>query len=627
MKERLARWLTSLSAKYIALFALLVGVPVVATSVYLLYSSYQDNKRALIRLQQEKAKSVAVTIDQFLTDLTDNIRSVNARYVSLPALGAVLKPLLGSNATTAFYIDVGGRKTLARSGGELFRLKGDFSHEPSVERAHANGVYFGPVYAPEGLGRPGRAMQVAVEERGQFLPGSAGAGVVGVTLELGAIQDLVSHTRLGTSGYVYAVDSKGGPVAYPSSAAFKLRSLALPQVKKALASSSRVGSTVGSDFRRQKVLSAWATVEAVHGVPIGWKVFVEQPESEAFAPIRGKIWRTALLLAGFLATGIGLSVLLPRRLVRPIKRIQTAAARIGAGAYEERIELDRRDELGGLADELNRMAASLQALVKGLEQKVEERTQELQQALAALSQKSRQLEVASEHKSEFLANMSHELRTPLNAIIGFSQVLREKLFGEMNEKQAEYLEDILSSANHLLSLINDVLDLSKIEAGQVELEVGTFSLKEALERSITTMRELAIKNGVQLELDADTSVDLVEGDERRIRQVIFNLLSNAVKFTPEGGRVDVSTAVENGEVQVAVRDTGPGIASEDQERIFEEFQQTDVGAEQREGTGLGLALSKRLVELHGGRLWVESEVGKGSTFVFTLSSGSYFSSA
>jgi len=215
----------------------------------------------------------------------------------------------------------------------------------------------------------------------------------------------------------------------------------------------------------------------------------------------------------------------------------------------------------------------------------------------------------------------------LNAIIGFSQVLREKLFGEMNEKQAEYLEDILSSANHLLSLINDVLDLSKIEAGQVELEVGTFSLKEALERSITTMRELAIKNGVQLELDADTSVDLVEGDERRIRQVIFNLLSNAVKFTPEGGRVDVSTAVENGEVQVAVRDTGPGIASEDQERIFEEFQQTDVGAEQREGTGLGLALSKRLVELHGGRLWVESEVGKGSTFVFTLSSGSYFSSA
>ena len=213
---------------------------------------------------------------------------------------------------------------------------------------------------------------------------------------------------------------------------------------KALASSS-TGSTVGRNFRGQKVLSTWATV-----APVGWKVFVEQPESAVFAPVRGKIWRTALLLAAFLAAGIGLSVLLARRLVRPIKQMRTAAARIGAGAYDERIELRRRDELGGLADELNGMAASLQASVQSLEQKVEERTRELQQALAELSRKGRQLEVASEHKSEFLANMSHELRTPLNAIIGFSQVLRQRLFGEINEKQEEYLDDILSSGNHLL---------------------------------------------------------------------------------------------------------------------------------------------------------------------------------
>jgi signal transduction histidine kinase len=621
MRERLAKWLASLSAKYIALFALLVGVPVIGTSTYLLYSSYQDNKRALIRLQQEKAKSVAVTIDQFFKDLTHRLRTVTGSYLSLPALGAGLKPLLERHVNAAFYIDPSGRKTLARTGGLLFRLKGDFSHDPSVETAHAAGRYFGPVSAPRGLGTTARTMQVAVEEGANFRS-SVGAGVVGETLELGGIQDLVSQTRLGTFGYVYLVDSTGGPIAYPRPAAFAHRSLALPQVRKSLASSSSTGSTVGRNFGRQKVLSTWATVQ-----PVGWKVFVEQPESEAFAPIRGKIWRTALLLAGFLAAGIGLSVLLARRLVRPVKRMQTAAARIGGGAYEERIELDRRDELGGLADELNRMAASLQALVKGLEEKVEERTGELQQALVELSQKSRELEVASRHKSQFLANMSHELRTPLNAIAGFSQVLQQKLFGEINEKQDEYLADILSSANHLLSLINDILDLSKVEAGQVELEVVTFSLREALERGVMMMRELAIKNGVQLELDADTGVELVEGDERRIQQVIFNMLSNAVKFTPEGGRVDVSTAVQNGDVQVAIRDTGPGIAPEDQERIFEEFQQTDVGAEQAEGTGLGLALSKRLVELHGGRLWVESEVGKGSTFVFTLPSGSYSSSA
>ena len=230
----------------------------------------------------------------------------------------------------------------------------------------------------------------------------------------------------------------------------------------------------------------------------------------------------------------------------------------------------------------------------------------------------RELETASQHKSDFLANMSHELRTPLNAIIGFSQVLREGMVGDVNEKQAEYLDDILSSGNHLLSLINDVLDLSKVEAGQVELELAPFSLQEALERGVAMVRERATQDGVQVTLAANPDVDVVAGDERRIRQVIFNLLSNAVKFTPAGGSVDVRATQVNGEVSVSVADTGPGIAAEDLRRIFEEFQQTEAGIEQGEGTGLGLALSKRLVELHGGRIWVDSELGRGSTFVFTL---------
>jgi signal transduction histidine kinase len=214
--------------------------------------------------------------------------------------------------------------------------------------------------------------------------------------------------------------------------------------------------------------------------------------------------------------------------------------------------------------------------------------------------------------------MSHELRTPLNAILGFSQVLRERMFGEINEKQEEYLDDILSSGNHLLALINDVLDLSKVEAGQLELETAPFSLRDALESGVVMVRERATRDGVNVALSADLDVDTVKGDERRIRQVIFNLLSNAVKFTPAGGAVDVNAARVDGEVRVSVADTGPGIASEDRERIFEEFQQTEAGIDQREGTGLGLALSKRLVELHGGRIWVESELGKGSRFVFTL---------
>jgi signal transduction histidine kinase/ribosomal protein L24 len=236
-----------------------------------------------------------------------------------------------------------------------------------------------------------------------------------------------------------------------------------------------------------------------------------------------------------------------------------------------------------------------------------------------IQQKSQQLEIASRHKSEFLANMSHELRTPLNAIIGFSEVLLEKIFGPLNPKQEEYLADVLSSGRHLLTLINDILDLSKIEAGRMDLERGTFSLRTALENGVTMVRERASRHEIQLGLDVGDELEEVSGDERKVKQVIYNLLSNAVKFTPDGGRVDVSAAREDGHVRVIVRDTGIGIAPNDQERIFEEFSQVGRDPERsREGTGLGLTLSKRFVELHGGRITVESAPGKGSAFTFTL---------
>jgi CheY-like chemotaxis protein len=217
--------------------------------------------------------------------------------------------------------------------------------------------------------------------------------------------------------------------------------------------------------------------------------------------------------------------------------------------------------------------------------------------------------------------MSHELRTPLNAIIGFSEVLTERLFGELNDKQAEYFEDILGSGRHLLSLINDILDLSKVEAGRMELELGTFSLVEALDNGLTMVRERASRHGVILSLDVDEAIGLIEADERTVKQVIFNLLSNAVKFTSERGRVDVVAREVRGGIQISVRDTGIGIAPEDQDRIFEEFQQVSGSSSTtnaHEGTGLGLALARRFVELHGGRLWVESKVAVGSTFSFTL---------
>jgi signal transduction histidine kinase len=236
-----------------------------------------------------------------------------------------------------------------------------------------------------------------------------------------------------------------------------------------------------------------------------------------------------------------------------------------------------------------------------------------------IQDKTQQLEIANRHKSEFLANMSHELRTPLNAVIGFSEVLLERMFGEVNPKQEEYLNDILSSGKHLLSLINDILDLSKIEAGRMELESQPFDLPAALDNALTLIRERAARHGLRLEVTVDPGLGEVKGEERKVKQVLLNLLSNAVKFTPEGGKISLSASLNDGMAEISVADTGVGIAPEDQEAIFEEFRQVGSDyARKREGTGLGLALARRLVALHGGKLWVESEPGKGSTFTFTL---------
>jgi signal transduction histidine kinase len=296
---------------------------------------------------------------------------------------------------------------------------------------------------------------------------------------------------------------------------------------------------------------------------------------------------------GSIVLALLLGFVLSWSLTGPIQRMEARVGAIASGDFSEHVDVDNRDELGALAANFNRMNDELKRLYE-------------------------ELETVSRHKSEFLANMSHELRTPLNAIIGFSEVLHEQMFGELNEQQVGYVDDVLDAGRHLLSLINDILDLAKVEAGRMELELTDVSIRAALESGLTMQGERATRGGIALGLRVDPEDIVVRADERKVRQVVFNLLSNAVKFTPSGGRIDVSAEMTDGMVEVAVADSGPGIGSDDLKLIFEEFQQARDSGKRTDGTGLGLPLSRKFIELHGGRLWVESAQGAGSTFHFTL---------
>jgi signal transduction histidine kinase len=235
-----------------------------------------------------------------------------------------------------------------------------------------------------------------------------------------------------------------------------------------------------------------------------------------------------------------------------------------------------------------------------------------------IQDKSRQLEEASKHKSQFLANMSHELRTPLNAILGYTELILDNIYGEAPEKMRAVLDRIQSNGKHLLGLINDVLDLSKIEAGQLTLSLADYSLKELIQGVYVAVEPLAAQKQLALRTEVQPNLPPGRGDDRRLAQVLLNLVGNAIKFT-DAGEVTIQASMADGTFQVAVRDTGPGIAVADQVKIFEEFQQADSSPTRKKGgTGLGLAISRRIVEMHGGRISVESSLGQGSTFTFTV---------
>ncbi len=771
--------------KYAVLFVALVSGALLASGLLDLYFAYRENEAVLVRLQREKAEAAASRIDQFIRAIeaqigwtTQGVFAPQGTPLDRRSFDALLKQ--APSITEASYLDAAGKEQLrvSRLGMDVVGSQVDYSTEPKFLEAKSGKTYFGPVYFRE---ESEPYMTIAMSGKGRD------AGITVAEVNLKFIWDVVSQIKFGKAGYAYVLDSRGNLIAHPDiSLVLKKTSLAsLPQVQEAMTGPPKPGeardqTTIARNLQGQQVLTANAAI-----TPLGWLVFVEQPLAEAFAPLYSSMIRTGILLLVGLGASVMVSLLLARKMVNPIRALQAGAAQIGAGALDQRIQVQTGDELEALANQFNSMAAQLRESYANLEQKVEARTRELTEALEQLKalgevsqavsstlnletvlatsvaravqlsgttggvvyeydeatqefrmrvthrmgdelveairatpirlgegavgraaatrapvqvrdildereygatrlrpiltrmgyrsllavpllreerivgglvvlrrepgafsadvvnllqtfathsvlaienarlfreieEKGRQLETASKHKSQFLANMSHELRTPLNAILGYTELILDNIYGDVSEKVRDVLTRLEKSGRHLLGLINDVLDLSKIEAGQLVLSLGDYSMKEVVQTVFTGVESLAAEKRLALKVTLPPDLPLGHGDERRITQVLLNLVGNAIKFT-EVGEVRVEVSATDGAFRVAVSDTGPGIAPADQQKIFEEFQQADSSSTRKKGgTGLGLSIAKRIVEMHGGRIWVESSLGKGSTFWFTL---------
>jgi signal transduction histidine kinase/CheY-like chemotaxis protein len=505
--------------------------------------------------------------------------------------------------TELAQLDATGKERLrvSRLAMDVVASGADLSNDPKFTEAVARKVYYGPVYFRR-ESEPYMTLAIAGTRR------DAGVSVAEVNLKL--IWDVVSQIKVGERGHAYVVDAQGRLIAHPD-ISLVLRNTdmsKLAQVRAARASASGGEGASASPVQEaeniegRKVLTAYAPV-----TPLGWLVFVELPAEEAYAPLYAALQRLAFVLLAALGFAVLAGMFLAGRMVGPIQALRAGAARIGSGDLGQRITIKTGDELEALADQFNDMAGQLQESYAGLEQKVEQRTREVEE-------KSRQLEIASQHKSQFLASMSHELRTPLNAIIGLTEMMVTNAARFGTEKAGR-------AGTHLLGLINQVLDLSKIEAGKLELNPETVNLAPLIEEVMGTARQLAEQNKNRLIVESQANLGPLTVDPMRLRQILLNLLSNACKFTKQGEVTLRVKKVVNGRnwIEIAVADTGIGMTPEQQAKLFEEFTQADSStARQYGGTGLGLAITRKLARMMGGDVTLTSEPGKGSVFTVRL---------
>ena len=438
-----------------------------------------------------------------------------------------------------------------------------------------------------------------------------GAGVTVARVNLRTVARHLAPVLHNPTLEAYAVDARGVVVLHADTT-LMLAQRAAPQPADEAAvpaadPTPQVDGMAVRAARSRPGLDGQPVLSSRFAMPaLGWQLVIEQPRSVALAPVYSTLVRTGVVILLAVAGAILAAMWVVGRVSQPIRELHQGSQALAEGRLSTRITIHTDDELEDLAAQFNVMAANLQELYRDMSGKIAERT--------------RDLELANRHKSEFLTNMSHELRTPLNAIIGFSDVLREEMFGSLNERQREYAHDIHASGEHLLSLINDVLDLSKIEAGHMELNLSEVEMPELIRNTAAMMRERCTRGGLTLKLALEETPDTWVADARRVKQILLNLLGNAVKFTPQGGTITIRAGTREGEgLWIEVSDTGVGIAPEHQAMVFEEFRQVgDDILRKSEGTGLGLPLVRRLVRLHGGDVTLHSVVGEGATFRFNL---------
>lgn len=617
-KPRTTRSLaTSLSIAFFSLSAVILLI----TGGLQIYTNFRVHQDSLAATQHLVAQEAAQTISGFfqekLSVLETTISLTNPSTASAQGQKQSLEEIL--NLQQSFHqlvlLDAQGRQLAGVSRRESDQ-EGQLNKQLSADvlaQLRQGQPYVSPPYIDPSSGDPILILAVPSMSAAGDLQGLLAAEV-----SLKFVWEVVDQLSIGESGYAYIINRQGDLIAF----ADKARVLKGENVGQIEAVREFITSPSEGDMRPGgfyhginggNVIGTWVPLSTP-----SWAIVTELPWQEAYQVVFIALIGTIVITLAMAALVGILGIFIARRLAVPLVDLTRTATRIAEGEVDLQAQVVGPLEVAGLATAFNSMTARMHQVMVDLEQRVDKRTADLKRANEELSLAKQAAEDANRLKSQFLASMSHELRTPLNAILNFTRFFSKERYGTLTERQQELQQRVLSNAEHLLGTINDILDLSKIDAGRMELQYENIDLAAVLHDVTATATNLTHDKGLELKLNCPEELPTIRADKTRVRQILLNLISNAAKFTKQG-EITIDTLVEDSSIRIAVQDTGIGIAPEHQALIFDEFRQVQ-GNLQREyqGSGLGLPICKRLVEMHGGRLWVESTPGVGSTFSFTL---------